>query len=309
MKNTLTLILMLVIACCTALTAAPQRFLGVDESRGQLIYVDTADASKSWALSLPVKCRDIQLIGKQRVLLSGSNGYYEYDLASRSCIKTFSKPDYAGTISVRRTPEGRTLIGCIQQGNTVIYELGANEELLRQALFSGRKSLRLMRVTRDDTLLFGGPDNTIVEADMSGVIRREIVIPGGRHVYQALRLPGGSTVVASGYGSAVIEFAADGKELRRFAASADDKARGVNTQFFAGMQILPDGTVVVCNWTGHRPEDSQKGPQLLQFDQDGKLVWTWHDPAFAGTLHGVIVLDHLNADVLCDDSNGVLAPR
>ena len=34
-----------------------------------------------------------------------------------------------------------------------------------------------------------------------------------------------------------------------------------------------------------------------------------HDPAFAGTLHGVIVLDHLNADVLCDDSNGVLAPR
>jgi len=309
MKNAQSLVLLVVIACCSKLQAAPQRFLGVDESRGQLIYVDTTDASKSWAVSLPVKCRDIQLIGKQRVLLSGSNGYYEYDLTTRSCIKTFSKPDYAGTMSVRRSPEGHTLIGCIQQGNTVIYELDANDQQLRKALFSGRKSLRLMRATREGTLLFGGPDNTIVEADMNGAIRREIVIPGGRHVYQALRMPSGSTIVASGYGSAVIEFDADGKELRRFAASAEDKTRGVNTQFFAGMQILPDGSVVVCNWTGHRPEDSQKGPQLLQFDKDGKLVWSWHDAAFAGTLHGVIVLDHLNGDVLCDDSNGVLAPR
>lgn len=309
MKNAQSLILLLVIVCCSTLLSAPQRFLGVDESRGQLIYVDTADASKSWAVSLPVKCRDIQLIGKQLVLLSGSSGYYEYDLVTRGCVKTFSKAEYAGTMSVRRSPEGHTLIACIQQGNTVIYELDAKDELLRKALFSGRKSLRLMRVTREGTLLFGGPDNTIVEADMNGVIRREILIPGGRHVYQALRMPTGSTIVASGYGSAIIEFDAEGKELRRFAASADDKARGVNTQFFAGMQMLPDTSVVVCNWTGHRPEDSQKGPQLLQFDKDGKLIWSWHDAVFAGTLHGVIVLDHLDSAVLCDDSNGVLAPR
>ena len=33
--------------------AAPVRFLGIDESRGQLIYVNTKNAAENWALKLP----------------------------------------------------------------------------------------------------------------------------------------------------------------------------------------------------------------------------------------------------------------
>lgn len=309
MKKALCVFLAMAALISAGLHAAPRRFIGIDESRGQLHVVDTADATASWSLKLPMKCRDAQLVGNQRLLLSGSNGYFEVDLVSRSVVKSFAKPDYAGTMSARRTPAGRTLLGCIQQDDTVLFELDAQDVLLRKAVFPGRKSLRLMRISKDNTIFFGGPDNTIVEGDMTGKVLREIVIPGGRHVYQALRLPSGNMLVASGYGAAVVEIAADGKELRRFAVSDDDKARGVHTQFFAGMQVLPDASVVVCNWTGHQPQDSHKGPQLLQFDPNGKLIWSWHDPERAGTLHGVIVLDHLDTNALCDESNGILAPR
>jgi len=66
--------------------------------------------------------------------------------------------------------------------------------------------------------------------------------------------------------------------------------------------------IVVCNWTGHKPGDSVKAPQLLEFDSSGDIVWHWHDPERAGTLHGVIIIDDLDAKFLHDDISSVLGP-
>jgi hypothetical protein len=62
----------------------------------------------------------------------------------------------------------------------------------------------------------------------------------------------------------------------------------------------------MCNWTGHDPSDSTKAPQIIEFDRTGKLLWSWHDPILAGTLHGVVILDDLDTAVLNDDSSGRL---
>ena len=179
-----------------------------------------------------------------------------------------------------------------REGGTVIFELDANDNVLRKAVFPGRNSLRLMRESGVGTMYFGGPEDTLTEVDMTGKVIRETKIPGGRHVYQGERLANGNLLVSSGYGGSIVEFDTNGKEIRRLHVKDDEKARGIVSGFFAGMEILKDGSIVVSNWTGHGANDSEKGQQLLMFAPDGKIVWTWHDAKLAGTLHGVIILEN-----------------
>jgi hypothetical protein len=72
--------------------------------------------------------------------------------------------------------------------------------------------------------------------------------------------------------------------------------------------VLKNGDIVVCNWTGHGAKDGEKGAQILQFDPSGKVVWKWHDPVRAGSIHGVIIMDDLDPTVLNDDVSSVLGP-
>ena len=72
------------------------------------------------------------------------------------------------------------------------------------------------------------------------------------------------------------------------------------------MQVLKSGNIVVANWTGHGSADSAKGSQILQFNPRGEVVWHWHDPERAGSVHGVIILDDLDTRVLNDDTSSVL---
>ena len=70
--------------------------------------------------------------------------------------------------------------------------------------------------------------------------------------------------------------------------------------------MLKSGNLVVCNWPGHGADDRTKAPQLLEYAPDGRLVGQWHDVKLAGSLHGIIVLDDLDPDVLNDDTTGEL---
>lgn len=286
--------------------AMRHRFLAIDESRAKLHFVDQVEPAKTWSLKLPTRCRDYQLIGANQLLLSCDDGYIVVDLAARKIVKELHNPAFKGSASVRRLGDGRTLIGCNSNGITV-FELSADDSVLRTAQFPQMKTLRLLRTTPEGTLLFGSNDSVVIEADLEGQIRQRIELPGAKHIYQVLRQPGGNLLVSTGYGSAIVEVAADGKVVRQLGGKP--APAGVAYHFFAGMQVLEDGDIVVCNWTGHGADDSRIAPQLLQFSAAGELRWTWHDPVLAGTLHGVIVLDELDVSRLNDDSSGVLEAR
>jgi hypothetical protein len=133
-------------------------------------------------------------------------------------------------------------------------------------------------------------------------------IPDGKHIYQVLRNPDKHLLVSMGYGAAAVELDETGKVLKALGGKKTEDAKKLGFNFFSGFQVLKNGNVVVANWTGHGVNDSSKGVQLVEFDNSGKVVWTWHDPVLAGTLHGVIVLDDLDIQVLNDDVSSVLGP-
>lgn len=284
--------------------AIQHRFLGEDESRSQVLYVDQSDPAKDWTLKLPSKCRDTQLIGDGKIMLSSPDGYLEYSLADRKLLKQVK--GYPGTTFARRLPNGHTILGGNEKGVTV-RELDAQDKVLRTANFPSETGVRLGRLTPEGTVLFGS-STKLVEGSLDGKTVRSFPVEGAKHLYMALRKPDGHYLVAAGYGACFLELDAEGKALKTFGGKQAPDAQALGYHFYSGFQVLKNGHVVQCNWTGHGPNDSAKGVQLVEFDTDGKVVWKWHDAARAGTLHGVIVLDDLDTAVLNDDATSVLGP-
>ena len=270
-------------------TVIKHRFLAVDESRGQLLCVDQVNPAQSWTLKLPIKCRDSQLIGHNQILLNAEDGYYIYDLATRAMVKEFHNPAYKGTQSIHRFANGHTLLVCNQKG-IALYELDANDALVKNAQFPSLSNTRLARITPSGTVLFGANNNLLVETDLDGKILHQFPFPApAKHIYQAVQLPNGHLLAAAGYGHFLAELDSAGTIVKRIDSPASTPDNDYH--FFAGFQVLKNGNIVQCNWTGHGAQDSAKGVQLVEFNPEGKPVWTWHDSTAAGSLHGVIVLD------------------
>ncbi|MEI6808427.1 MAG: hypothetical protein WCN95_06870 [bacterium] len=310
MKNTLSLVVVSCAALCAATCSAEtntsaikHRFLAEDESRAQLLLVDQRDSTQNWAVKFPDRYRDYQLIGGNRVMLNTSNGFREYDLKTRDMVREVKDAALADITTARRLPDGRTILGGNRKGIT-FYEMGPDDKILRTANFAGLNTLRLVRQSPRGTLLFGANGNKAVEADLDGKVIREVVVEGAKHIYQVLEKPDGNWLVATGYGGSIAEIDRAGKVVRKVGGSPAPAGLWLN--FFCGFQVLKNGNIVVCNWTGHDARDSEKAPQLLEYAPDGSIVWQWHDAANAGSLHGVLVLDDLDTAVLNDDVSSVM---
>ena len=280
------------------------RFLAVDESRSQLLLVDTAHPAQNWAIQFPERYRDLQLVGNQRALLNTSQGFREYDLRTRKLVHEVKEARFAGCMTARRLPDGRTILGGNRKSGVFFYELGADDKVLRTMEFPTLNTLRTVRQTQSGTLIFGAGDEKIVEVDWAGKLLRSVTVPGAKHTYQVLEKPDGHWLAATGYGCAIVELDRAGNAVRRWGGAP--APAGLGLHFFAGFQVLKNGNLVICNWTGHGADDSTQAPQLLEYAPDGRLVGQWHNAKLAGSLHGIIVLDDLDLNALNDDTSGVL---
>ena len=304
-KNLATIALAALVVCVTQAPAraaeVKHRFLAVDESRHQLVYVDQFDSSKDWTLKLLIKHRDIQLVGGNVLLLSSLEGFHEYDLGDRRMVKEVK--GYPGTVSARRLPDGRTILVCNAPGVT-LFELAADGKVLRKSPFDV-PTTRVVRLTPQGTILFGSA-NRVFEGDLDGKILKEHTLPEGVWAYQTVRLPSGNWLVCGGYDPRLFEVDVQGKVVKTLGPRQAGQEKALGLHLFAGFQVLKNGHIVVSNWSGHGPEDSKKGVQIIEFDPQGKIVWKWHDPERAGSIDGLIVLDELDTGVLNDDVSSVL---
>ena len=286
------------VAAAVQATEAPSaikhRFLAMDESRHAAVFVDEYDSSKNWRLEFPARYRDCQLIATNRLLVSTTAGYREYDLATRQVAKEVKDARYAGSETARRMENGHTVLGCNQGGKGIVFhELDASDKLLATASFPKLNTLRVMRCSPRGTLLFGANGNHVIEADLKGAILRDVQIPGGGHIYQVIEKPDGHWLAASGYGQTQVELDRTGKVVKSFGKPGPPE---LGFHFFGGFQALANGHIVQCNWTGHGSQDSAKGVQIVEFNEAGRIVWQWHHPELAGSIHGVLVLDDSETD-------------
>ncbi|MDF7826145.1 hypothetical protein P4B35_19090 [Pontiellaceae bacterium B12227] len=274
-------ILCLFLAINSGAKEIKHRFLAKDESRAQLHYVDQFDSSNDWKIQLEKGCRDIRLLESNRVLVSHTDGYAEFDLATRKKVAEVRDPRFRKTETVTRLPNGNTILGANKKGIT-FFEVKSGGAVVREANFPQFQTMRLMRLSPQGHFLFGANTDHVIEADWSGKVYADFQVPGAKHIYWIRKMDSGCRV-STGYGKSIVDVTPDGEVLRTLGGTDA-------YHFFSRPFELPRGHIVACNWTGHKPGDSERGPQLVEFDAEGNVVWKWHDPVRAGTIHGVIIL-------------------
>ena len=277
-------ILLLLMAAMTANAGKiKHRFLAQDESRAQLHYVDQFDTANDRTIKLPRGCRDTRLLKNNRVLVSHADGYAEFDLATQKKVAEVRDPQFKNTDTVVRLPNGNTVLGTNKSGIT-FFEVTPKGAIVRQVNFPKLNTMRLMRLSPEGHFLFGANTDHVIEADWSGKVITDFKVPGAKHIYWIKKMEGGKKYrVSTGYGKSIVDATPEGKILRTLG--------GTDAYYFFSRPFeLENGNIVACNWTGHQPDDSKKAPQLVEFDATGNVVWKWHDPERAGTIHGVIFL-------------------
>lgn len=279
----------------------------VDESRAQLLYVNQHEPTRNWAVKMPGRGRDFQLIGDGRLLVSMPDGYCEFGLADGAVLKRVR--GFGGVVAARRRPDGHTILASNTKRDgkpgVEINEIDQEAKSVRAVFFDQFSNTRLMRLTAAGTFLTGA-NQTFVEVDWTGRVLRRLAPEKSRHTYMVLALSDGTYWAAAGYGATVQHLDSSGKLLQML--GGDEASAAAHPHFFASFQLLPNGHVVVTNWQGHKPEDSRKGNGVLEYDADGKLVWSYNDPEAHGSLHGVLVLDGLDTSKLHDATTGRLKP-
>lgn len=187
--------------------------------------------------------------------------------------------------SCQPLPGGGFLIGESFDGVSRIIELDAdfNEtKCIELKGLGGRHStFRQIRKTPQGTYLItqqqkGG---IAMEVNAAGEIIRRF--PDGR--FGALRLENGNTLIACGDRGRIIEVDPAGTVV--WALEKDD-LEGITLAFTAGMQRLPNGNTLFCNWGGH---SKTRGASLIEVTPDKRVVWS-ASPGKANRISHVKVL-------------------
>jgi hypothetical protein len=299
----------------------PCRVLLCDEGNRRILLVDLeSPASAVWSTLVndPNKhgdgLRDIQLVGGDRVAASTAKGYVEIDVKTGEIKKEVSK--FTGVESLRRLPNGNTILGGNSDGGVTLQELDSQDAAVsgHKVTFTNYSQFRMFRRTPQGTFLIGVA-NKLAEVNWNkqSIWEMDFPPPAGHdpaYIYQGLRLPDNTIAVTAGYAASLLIVEPTAKKVQKtIGGPTQPEAATIAPSFYAGYQMLANGHFVVTNWEGHGGGNGGKGIQLLEYDASGTLVWRWkQDPNLVSSLHHLIVLDGLDTTKLHDDVNGVLAP-
>jgi hypothetical protein len=140
---------------------------------------------------------------------------------------------------------------------------------------------REVRKTPQGTYITSQLDGKAREFDGNGVLLT--TFPCGSFV--GIRLPDGNTLISCGDEHRLIEVNPENAIVWQV---GQNDIPGNTLFFVAGLQRLPNGNTVVCNWPGHAGGSSQ--PQVVEITRDKKVVWQVRD-ASLGWISNIEILD------------------
>ena len=260
-------------------------FLATDESRKQLLYVDEFNPANDWTQTIGNN-RDIQIVSDTNFIISYPKGYKEFEIKTGKLLETVTAGKRIA--SAIRDARGHTFVA----GPNGVWELDTQDALVKQIKIKAGKFFRLLRFSNSGTFLYSCGITHVCEADKSGKELKRIdlqpISPNAAKPYFFMQLASGNYLVSTGYGASLLELNPQGELIKSLGGHDLDKGGIFN--FFGGIQQLDGGHTLVANWTGHKPEDSHKAPQVVELDAQGQVVWQWHDAERAGSIHGIAVL-------------------
>ena len=181
--------------------------------------------------------------------------------------------------SCQRMSDGHTLVGAASQGKLLI--VNAEGTLVRSIKLVGTPGHSCLRNARQieggHFLVAEEGSHAVREYSAGGSLLREIKVDFPP--YSAVRLANGNTL-ACGQGK-MSEFDSRGESV--WSVRADDFPQ-LGIRWFAGIQVLTDGNILVCNAGGKVP--------IFELNRAKQIPWQWPSTAAALSLgHGIQRLD------------------
>lgn len=268
-------------------TGSGHRFACADYTQGKVFLV-SPEGKVEWAYPAQ-SCDELWVLPNGNLLFTTGHGVREVTRDKQVVFQYDSKSEI---FACQRLANGNTFVGECSAGRLleldpagkIVHEI----RLLPEGTEGGHLYMRnARRLANGHYLVTHYGLQVVREYDPQGQVTQEIPAVGGPH--SAIRLRNGHTLIACGDrpgGSRVFEADATGRTVWEV---KQDDLPGIRLAFMAGLQRLPNGNTVMCNWLGHGKFG--QGPHLIEVTPDKQVVWTFADHQTMRTIASVQILD------------------
>jgi len=284
-----------VLLVAAAATAQAQRptLLVSDYSGGRVARLTPA-GQIDWEMPAP-STTDVWQLPNGNVLYSHIRGVREAT-PDRQIVWEYKAADGEEVYGCQRLPDGNTLVGELgscraievaPDGKTIVKEV----KLPATGAQHGRYR-NLRKLANGHYLFVALNEGMVKELDDTGAVVWSVKAVG--NPFGAVRLANGNTLVGCGDGHTIQEFDKDGKVVWEVGEHdlvwVDEQGREsvVPLRFVGGVQRLPNGNTIVCNWVGHG--FMGRGPHVLEITPAKKIVWRIDDHKQFKAIAGACVL-------------------
>lgn len=262
-------------------------FACTDYSAGK-VFIVSEDGKAEWEYPAS-SCNDLWVLPSGNLLFNTGHGVREVTREKKVVFDYQSKSEI---YACQRLTNGNTFIGECNSGRLLEVEpsglIAREVRLLPEGKDGGHAYMRnARRLANGNYLVAHYGEQVVREYDPAGKTVREIPAAGGPH--SVVRLPNGNTLISCGDlpgGRRVFEVDPSGKTTWQVQG---DELPGISLKFIAGIQRLPNGNTVLCNWLGHG--QFGKAPHLIEVTPEKRVVWSFADHATMKTISSVQLLD------------------
>ena len=232
-------------------------------------------------------CQDVWKLANGNYLFSHVRGVLEVK-PDKTIVWEYKSPDGTEVHNCQPLPNGNILIG--ENGTKRLMEIDRKGKIVKelkvetttQAVHLHFRCVRKLNNGHYLIALVG--EHKLREIDGNGKTVWEFATPGD--VYIGVRLPNGNTLAGCGDGHTLIEIDKHDKIVWQI---TENELPGIPLRFVAGVQRLPNGDTVVCNWGGHGHIGQQ--PLVFEITPAKQVVWTVHDYEQFRAIAGIQMLD------------------
>lgn len=262
-------------------------FACTDYTQGK-VFIISELGEKMWEYPAP-NCNDLWVLPNGNLLFNTGNGVKE---VTRKCEVVFLYESKNEIYACQRLPNGNTFIGECNSG--LLLEVAPNGSIAKKISLlpdgkdGGHAYMRNARKLENGNYLVAhyGLDK-VCEYDSTGLKVREIAITGGPH--SVIRLPGGSTLIACSDHNGeprVVEVDIAGNIVWQL---SKNELAEIELKFMTGMQVLPNGNLVLTNWLGHN--QFGKSAHAFEITRKKRVVWEYNDHSMIKTMSSIQLLD------------------
>jgi hypothetical protein len=262
-------------------------FVCTDYTQG-LVCIFSDDGSLLWQYPAE-QCNDLWVLPNSNLLFNTGKGVKEVD---RDKKIVFSYESKSTIYACQRLVNGNTFIGECNAAQLLEVspkgKIVKKIRLLPDSVDGGPAYMRNARKLENGHYLVAhyGLDK-VCEYDSVGRLVLEIPVKGGPH--SAIRLPEGNTLIACSDHNGeprVVEVDKTGAIVWQL---TKNELPGIELKFMTGMEVLPNGHLVLTNWLGHN--QLGKAPHAFEITRDKHVVWVYDDHSILKTMSNIQLLD------------------